>query len=122
MDDKSLDALFTGLTEIPAPTTPKEETAPQPAKAKDKKGKDKKEKSAIPYRARQKQQELEHQEERLCTIVSSELVRKIRIIASLEGLTIRKVVEAAFMKAISSYERKHGEITEDTKKSLKDLF
>lgn len=117
MDNKSLDALFSGLTEAAAPASPqKEATAPQLEKS------NRKGDSAIPYRAKQRQQEQKRHEERLCTIVNSELVKKIRILASIEGLTIRNVVEAAFQKAISSYELKHGELPAEHKKNLKDLF
>ena len=49
-------------------------------------------------------------------------MKKLRIIAKREGLQIKDVVEAAFGKAITAYERKHGKIEEDTKKNLKDLF
>ena len=57
-----------------------------------------------------------------CTIVSSNLLKKVRIIATREGLQIKDVVEAAFEKAISNYERKHGKIEDDPKKNVKDLF
>lgn len=116
MDNKSLDALFSGLTETNAQAPPRGVSALQQEKT------EQKTKAAIPYRTRQKQKEPERQEERLCTIVSSELAKKIRTIASIEGIAIRSVVEAAFLKAISSYERKHGEIKEVCKKNLKDLF
>lgn len=116
MDNKSLDALFSGLTETNAQAPPEGMSVPQQERA------EQKTKATMPYRARQKQKELERQEVRLCTIVSSELVKKIRAIANIEGMTIRSVVEAAFQKAISSYERKHGEIKEECKKNLKDLF
>lgn len=46
----------------------------------------------------------------------------MRIIATREGLQIKDVVEAAFEKAISNYERKHGKIEDDPKKNVKDLF
>ena len=69
-----------------------------------------------------KKLEKERQEERFCTIVSSDLLKKVRIIATREGLQIKDVVEAAFEKAISNYERKHGKIEDDPKKNVKDLF
>lgn len=72
-------------------------------------------------RAKQREQELKNHEERFCTIVNSETLKKIRIIANKEGLAIKDVVDAAFEKAISSYERKHGKI-EEIKRSAKDLF
>lgn len=114
MDNKSLDALFTGLTTTGnAPTEPK--TTPAPEKPS-KKGK------ALSSRAKQRKQEEERQEERFCTIVRSDILKKVRIIATREGLQIKDVVEAAFEKAISNYERKHGRIEEDPKKNVKDLF
>lgn len=61
-------------------------------------------------------------EERFCTIVESDTLRKIRIIASREGLQIKEVVNAAFDKAIVSYERKHGKVDGDMRTNPKDLF
>ena len=113
MDNKSLDALFTGLT-VKGNTSDKPEA--KPVAYKEKKGK------SLSARAKQKQLEKERQEERFCTIVNSEILKKIRIIATREGLQIKDVVEAAFGKAISNYERKHGKIEEDRKKNVKDLF
>lgn len=113
MDNKSLDALFSGLT-----VSGNDSQAPveQPATQR-KKGS----KPETP-RAKQKRLEKERQEERFCTIVNSEILKKVRIIATREGLQIKDVVEAAFEKAIGNYERKHGKIEEDPKKNVKDLF
>jgi hypothetical protein len=36
--------------------------------------------------------------------------------------SIKDVVNAAFEKAIKSYERKHGTIDDDVKRDAKDLF
>lgn len=114
MDNKSLDALFTGLTASGnAPTEQKNNLA---SEKPSKKGK------GLSARAKQRQLEEERQEERFCTIVRSDILKKVRIIATREGLQIKDVVEAAFEKAISSYERKHGRIEEDPKKNVKDLF
>lgn len=110
MDNNKLDALFSGLTgahenqEKPVEQTKKQEKSQQ-----------------VNARAKQKEHEMKNHEERFCTIVNSETLKKIRIIANREGLTIKDVVDAAFDKAISSYERKHGKI-EEIKKSAKDLF
>ena len=113
MDNKSLDALFTGLT---VTGNPPKETENKPMPEKGKKGK------SLSARAKQRQLEKEKQEERFCTIIHSETLKKVRIIATREGLQIKDVVEAAFEKAISNYERKHGKIEEDPKKNVKDLF
>lgn len=109
MDNNKLDALFSGLTgahenqEKPVEQTKKQEKSQQ-----------------VNARAKQKEHEMKNHEERFCTIVNSETLKKIRIIANREGLAIKDVVDAAFDKAISSYERKHGKI-EEIKKSAKDL-
>lgn len=123
MDNKSLDALFSGLTEVSAPSIVQEqEDAPHPTPPrKDRKGKNTKA-SANAETAKRKQQLEERGEERLCTIVSSEKIKKLRIIATREGLQLKNVLDAAFAKAIGSYERKYGKIEEDAKKSTKDLF
>lgn len=113
MDNKSLDALFTGLTVTGnSPKETENKSTPQ----KGKKGK------SLSARAKQRQLEKERQEERFCTIVRSDILKKVRIIATREGLQIKDVVEAAFEKAISNYERKHGKIEDDPKKNVKDLF
>lgn len=109
MDNNKLDALFSGLT---GAHESQEKAVEQPNKQGNK------QQSA---RAKQKEHEQKNHEERFCTIVNSETLKKIRIIANREGLSIKDVVDAAFDKAISSYERKHGKI-EEVKKSAKDLF
>ena len=62
------------------------------------------------------------EEERFCTIVETNTVQKIRIIARREGLMIKEVVGAAFQKAISSYEQKHGAIVHGGKGNSDRLF
>lgn len=59
---------------------------------------------------------------RFCTIVEMETLKKMRLIAKMEGLMIKDVVEAAFIKAISSYESKHGMLTDDNIRKKDDLF
>ena len=113
MDNKSLDALFTGLT-----VTGNASNDPKSKPTQEKSKKDK----TLSARAKQRQLEKERQEERFCTIVRSDLLKKVRIIATREGLQIKDVVEAAFEKAIGNYERKHGKIEEAPKKNVKDLF
>ena len=106
MNDSSLDALFSGLT---GGQSPKENS----------KG------NILSNHSRNdvKRQTKENgAEERFCTIVSSELLHKIRVIAKRERLQIKEVVNAAFEKAISSYERKHGTIDGDVRGSTKNLF
>lgn len=114
MNNDKLDALFTGLTgtaEAPEPKTPKTvivTKGKKPAIGKD--------------RIRQKASEKARQKERFCTIVSSDVMRKIRTIATREGLQIKDVVEAALVKAVNGYERKHGVIEENSKRNAIDLF
>lgn len=48
--------------------------------------------------------------QRVCVIVNTEKMEKIREMSFRETLTIKEVVEAAFDLAISKYEKKHGEI------------
>ncbi len=110
MDNNKLDALFSGLT---GAHENQEKAAEQPKKQGNK--------QQMSARAKQKEHEQKNHEERFCTIVNSDTLKKIRIIANREGLPIKDVVDAAFDKAISSYERKHGKI-EEVKKSAKDLF
>lgn len=115
MDDNSLNALFSGLT------SHGDESQSPDVKTNANPGKESTERKPS-ARARQRQAEEKRQEERFCTIVKSELLKKRRIIATREGLQIKDVVEAAFEKAVSSYERKHGKVEEDSRKDAKDLF
>ncbi len=103
MNNDSLDALFTGLT-----GTPRE---PKPSKH-----------VFGPQRKAKKNKPRVMKEEHFCTIVSSGLLNKIRLIASREGLQIKEVVNAAFEKAIKSYERKHGVIKDDSRSNIDNLF
>lgn len=64
----------------------------------------------------------QREETRFCTIVEVNTLKKMRIIAKREGLLIKDVVDAAFTKAISSYETKHGTITDDNRVRMDDLF
>ena len=59
---------------------------------------------------------------RFCTIVEVNTLKKIRIIAKREGLQIKEVVGAAFLKAIASYEAKHGRIDETQQSRADKLF
>lgn len=115
MNNSSLDALFSGLTQ--SESTEKQGLSKQTAPAKEKPVE-----QPIKAREKQKQQERSKNEERFCSIVSSELLKKIRIIAKREGLPIKDIVDAAFFKAISSYEQRNGEVLENKKKNPKELF
>ena len=103
MNNESLDALFTGLTG----------TSQEPKHS---------ETVTNPQRTARKKKPRVLEEERFCTIVSTELLHKIRLIASREGLQIKDVVNAAFEKAIKSYERKHGVIEGDIRGNVGNLF
>lgn len=61
-------------------------------------------------------------ESRFCTIVEVNTLTKIRIIAKREGLQIKEVVGAAFLKAIASYESKHGRIDGAQQSRADSLF
>lgn len=114
MNNSSLDALFSGLTQ--SEPTKKQELAKPSAPEK------KKTVEQGTAREKQKHQEEINSEERFCTIVSSELLKKIRIIAKKEGLAIKDIVEAAFDKAVTTYEQRNGEVLENRRKNPKDLF
>ena len=103
MNNDSLDALFTGLT-----GTYQESKLSKAASHSQKKAR--KNKPSV------------NKEERFCTIVSSDLLHKIRLIASREGLQIKDVVNAAFEKALKSYERKHGVIEGEVRRNVGNLF
>lgn len=111
MNNKSLDALFTGLTGT---------TQQQPAKQSPVRREQ--ETHAVKEASAKQQQEEKVAEERFCSIVQSELLNKIRIIAKRERLQIKDVVNAAFDKAIKSYERKHGRIDDGVKGDVNNLF
>jgi len=100
MNNDKLDALFDGLTGTPQ-SVQKDE---QPSKSK-----------TVQKAAKVK-------EERFCTIVNSETLKKIRLIAVREGLQIKDVVNAAFDKAVKSYERKNGTLDKDTRRDASQLF
>lgn len=114
MNNNELDALFTGLT---GNADNIKENAPKKQVA----GKGNKH-TAGKDRLRQKSLEQVRNQERFCTIVDSGVLKKIRTIATREGLQIKDVVEAAFIKAIDGYERKHGVIEENSKRKAIDLF
>lgn len=78
MNNKNLDALFTGLT-----GTQISPTSEQPANQE----------PNVRVKNLDTERELSEEvtEERFCTIVQSDILRKIRIIAKREGLQIRKL-------------------------------
>ena len=112
MNNESLDALLHGLTgtakQPVAGTVSTSQTKPVVSH------------DATPKSPKQPQERIP--EERFCTIVQSDLLRKIRIIANREGLQIKDVVNAAFEKAIKSYERKHGTVDGGMKGDASNLF
>ena len=109
MNNKNLDALFTGLT-----GTQISPTSEQPANQE----------PNVRVKNLDTERELSEEvtEERFCTIVQSDILRKIRIIANREGLQIKEVVNAAFEKAIKSYERRNGPVGGRMKGDAKNLF
>ena len=92
MNNKNLDALFTGLTGTQISPTSELPANQEPN---------------VTVKNLDTERELSEEvtEERFCTIVQSDILRKIRIIAKREGLQIKEVVNAGFGKAIKSYER-----------------
>lgn len=110
MNNKNLDALFTGLT-----GTPNTSSSELPSAKKDSEAAEKPVNTG-------RQSSMSVSEERFCTIVQSDILRKIRIIANRERLQIKEVVNAAFEKAIKSYERKNGPVDGRMKGDAKNLF
>ena len=110
MNNKNLDALFTGLTGTSKPSSSEQPSVSHAHTTT--------ETTALSC----SQSEEKPAEERFCTIVQSDTLRKIRIIANREGLQIKEVVNAAFDKAIKSYERKHGMVDGDMKGDASNLF
>ncbi len=55
-------------------------------------------------------------------ICSSELVEKVKIIAKLEGFTIREVVEKYLSDGIKSYENKRGPVIFKNNKDIDDVL
>jgi hypothetical protein len=115
MKNNELDALFTGLTGTAdnksQDSTPKVQTTTKAKKS-----------SAGKDRLRQKTLEQARNQQRFCSIIDSDVLKKIRIIATREGHQIKDVIEAAFIKAIDIYECKHGVIEDNTKRNAIDLF
>ena len=103
MDESKFDALFSGLT------GKQEETAKTPQQT-------------VTEGSNKGKKKVKRNEEHFCTIVDSDIIKKIRIIAIRERLQIKDVVDAAFVKAILSYERKHGPIDDSIKGDTKNLF
>lgn len=110
MNNKNLDALFTGLTGTVKSSSEGQDTMEKQAQTSD---------LPVPTERQFKEKPAE---ERFCTIVESDTLRKIRIIANREGLQIKEVVNAAFNKAIKSYERKHGSVDGAMKGDASNLF
>lgn len=108
MDSNSMDALFSGLTR------PRDETVMNEGRE----GIKGKETKSVSIQEAPKAKK----KERFCTIVDTDTLRKIRIIASREGLQIKEVVNAAFDRAIAVYERRHGKVDGDMRTNPKDLF
>ena len=110
MNNKNLDALFTGLTGTVKSSSEGQDVMEKQAQTSD---------LTVPT---ERQSRETPAEERFCTIVQSDTLRKIRIIANREGLQIKEVVNAAFDKAIKSYERKHGSVDGAMKGDASNLF
>ncbi len=110
MNNKNLDALFTGLTGTVKSSSEGQDVMEKQAQTSD---------LTVPT---ERQSREKPAEERFCTIVQSDTLRKIRIIANREGLQIKEVVNAAFDKAIKSYERKHGSVDGAMKGDASNLF
>jgi hypothetical protein len=110
MNNKNLDALFTGLTGTVKSSSEGQDVMEKQAQTSN---------LTVPTEIQSRKKPAE---ERFCTIVQSDSLRKIRIIANREGLQIKEVVNAAFNKAIKSYERKHGSVDGAMKGDASNLF
>ena len=86
MNNKNLDALFTGLTGTPKTSSSELPSANKVSEAAEK------------HANTSRQSSESVAEERFCTIVQSDILRKIRIIANREGLQIKEVVNDGRMK------------------------
>ena len=110
MSDKkvndAMDQLFGKLT---TPSPAQEPKAPA-------KPKDGKESSTTSSPAKQKAPD-----ERVCTIVRSDLMAKVRYIVGKESIAIRDVFEAALTLAVNEYERRYGEIKPRPKRKRGDI-
>lgn len=88
--EKAMDALFGGLTMPSSSNTKKEET---PSKEVS----DSKKNYSI-------------ENERVCTIINSEIMAKVRVIAGKEHLSIRDIFEYGLKYLVHDYESRNGTI------------
>lgn len=107
MNERKLDNLISGLTGVNSPvrTAPVEQAG-----------------DAQNIEHKESDSGEDGQEERFCSILPSVLLRKVRIIARREGLSIKQVMAAAVRKAVTSYEQKHGPIDDRRRSDTTDLF
>jgi hypothetical protein len=107
MNERKLDNLISGLTGVNPPVRTEPVDSADNAQDIEHKGADPGD---------------DGQEERFCSILPSVLLRKVRIIARREGLSIKQVMAAAVRKAVTSYEQKHGPIDDRRRNDTSDLF
>lgn len=99
----SMDALLNGLTgsvSVPEPVVEDSHVSTQQSDA--------------PRRGRKKS---EIKSERICTIINSELMNKVRVIADKENLAIKDIFTKGLALLVNAYEEKHGVVrVKQTKK------
>ena len=102
----AINKLFAGIT-APTSSTPATSSA-------DDTGNESSQESLSP-----RQKKYNEENERFCSLVNSELMYKVRYIATTEDMKIKEVVEIAFKKLVNEYEAECGVIRVRTAKSKK---
>lgn len=119
INEDSMSRLLGGLTgHDNQETYPKSSSSAEPAKAAESKD------STNSKRSVSTKDAPKGSVERFCTIVETEQIEKIRMISSMEDVTIKDLVSLAFDVLIKKYENLHGKIkiNKHKKDNLRDVF